>query len=458
MSADESSTSFELARFEWVDPTRLEVEGTWNGVSRLRARATLVIEVDGRRRRLRALPGDAGTPEKWSAAFGWDGDDMPAAAGRRARGRPRHRRRPPAPAQLQGPRPAPEGADPRHHPRRQGRRPPAPAARRRSGSSPRSTPPARRRRRRARAADAECRAERDELPGRQRRPRRPPGARGGGRSAAGAGEVADGLRAEVEALRARAGDADGLRAEVEELRARAAEADELRPPAPRRPALKAERERLLRRRGAMRSGLRSEQRGSDRAQASRTSGARCARRPSPARARPPRRRVAPDVARLRAELEYVERERTELRARAGLDLAAARGEHAGDVAPADRALDRRRARPRQAPLRPRRAAARPSGPQARRPSPSRPRASPTGLRLGRLDHRARARTRRSKNGERHAATPTAVAPRTAAARRTALRTAPRRSRESPSWLLRVAALLLLAFLLVTLVLIVSSLL
>src|SRR3954469_16653856 len=81
MSADDSSTSFELARFEWVDPTRLEVEGTWHGVSRFRARATLVIEVDGRRRRLKALPGDTGTPEKWSAAFGWDGDDIPRLQG-----------------------------------------------------------------------------------------------------------------------------------------------------------------------------------------------------------------------------------------------------------------------------------------------------------------------------------------------------------------------------------------
>src|SRR6476619_1445175 len=81
MSADDTSVSFELARFEWVDPTRLEVEGSWNGVNRLRARATLVIEVDGRRRRLRALPGDSGTPEKWSAAFGWDGDDIPRLHG-----------------------------------------------------------------------------------------------------------------------------------------------------------------------------------------------------------------------------------------------------------------------------------------------------------------------------------------------------------------------------------------
>ena len=61
----------------------------------------------------------------------------------------------------------------------------------------------------------------------------------------------------------------------------------------------------------------------------------------------------------------------------------------------------------------------------------------------------------SKNGERHT-TPTAVAPRTAAARRTAVRTAPRRRRESPSWGLRVAALGLLAFLLLTLIVILSS--
>src|SRR5215203_925768 len=35
--------SFELARFEWVTPERLEVEGSWNGVRRL-VRATLVVE------------------------------------------------------------------------------------------------------------------------------------------------------------------------------------------------------------------------------------------------------------------------------------------------------------------------------------------------------------------------------------------------------------------------------
>ena len=63
MSADDTSVSFELARFEWVDPTRLEVEGAWHGGRRL-VRATLVIEVDGETRRLRALPEDPGTPEQ----------------------------------------------------------------------------------------------------------------------------------------------------------------------------------------------------------------------------------------------------------------------------------------------------------------------------------------------------------------------------------------------------------
>ena len=74
---DESTVSFEIDRFEWVDPARLELEGSWNGVTRRLARATLIIEVDGRRRRLRALPEDAGSPEAWKATFGWKGGDIP---------------------------------------------------------------------------------------------------------------------------------------------------------------------------------------------------------------------------------------------------------------------------------------------------------------------------------------------------------------------------------------------
>jgi hypothetical protein len=73
--------SFELERFEWASPDRLEVEGRWHGVRRRLARATLVVEVDGQRRRLKALPNvDAGSPERWVAAFPWEGE-MPKLPG-----------------------------------------------------------------------------------------------------------------------------------------------------------------------------------------------------------------------------------------------------------------------------------------------------------------------------------------------------------------------------------------
>jgi predicted nucleic acid-binding Zn-ribbon protein len=73
--------SFELERFEWARPDRLEVEGRWHGVRRRLARATLVVEVDGKRRRLKALPDvDAGSAERWVAAFPWEGE-MPKLPG-----------------------------------------------------------------------------------------------------------------------------------------------------------------------------------------------------------------------------------------------------------------------------------------------------------------------------------------------------------------------------------------
>jgi hypothetical protein len=73
--------SFELDRFEWASPDRLEVEGTWHGVRRRLPRATLVVEVEGTRRRLRALPEErAGSPERWVAAFPWEGE-MPKLPG-----------------------------------------------------------------------------------------------------------------------------------------------------------------------------------------------------------------------------------------------------------------------------------------------------------------------------------------------------------------------------------------
>ena len=73
--------SFELARFEWASPDRLEVEGRWHGVRRRLARATLVVEVDGKRRRLRELAQEGpDSPERWVAAFAWDGE-MPELPG-----------------------------------------------------------------------------------------------------------------------------------------------------------------------------------------------------------------------------------------------------------------------------------------------------------------------------------------------------------------------------------------
>jgi hypothetical protein len=152
---------------------------------------------------------------------------------------------------------------------------------------------------------------------------------------------------------------------------------------------------------------------------------------------------------LRAELENVERERTELRAQ--LDSTSQRLDESTQAMSPPTDLD---GEPPRRLDRPRRPAER-TAKRAPEPEPSVGLADKVSDWVGSITG-ARDEDQGSKNGERHAATPTAVAPRTAAVRRTALRTAPRRSRESPSWLLRVAALLLLAFLLVTLVLIVSS--
>jgi hypothetical protein len=441
MSADESSTSFELARFEWADPTRLEVEGTWNGVSRLRARATLVIEVDGRRRRLRALAGDGGTPEKWSAAFGWDGDGIPRLEGAELEvghgivvdlPRPRSSK---ARAQLpKEPIPATTRDDKDAGPGR------AEAERIIAALDS-----ARAEAEEARETLTRVRAERDDL-----------------RARVADAEDADQLRAEVEDLRTRAGEADelrrraeeadGLRAEAEDLRARAEEADSLR----------AEREELVRR-AEDADELRSEQEGlrseyqdllderdalREEAQVLRARAAEADQLRDQLNEAGSK-DVAPDVARLRAELENVERERTELRAQ--LDSTSQRLEESTQAMPPPTGLDGERPRRFDRPRRPAERTAK----RAPEPEPAVGLADPVSDWVGSITG-ARDEDQGSKNGERHAAAPTAVAPRMAAARRTAVRTAPRRRRESPSWGLRVAALLLLAFLLVTLVVILSS--
>jgi hypothetical protein len=71
-------TGFQLERFQWTAPDRLELEGRWYGVRGRRfVRPVLTVEVRGRRRRLLALlehkpwPADEGAP--WIAAFPWEG-------------------------------------------------------------------------------------------------------------------------------------------------------------------------------------------------------------------------------------------------------------------------------------------------------------------------------------------------------------------------------------------------
>ena len=66
--------SFELERFGGAAEDRLEVAGRWVGVRRRLARPTLVVVVDGRRRRLRTLPGAwSSSADGWEAAFAWQG-------------------------------------------------------------------------------------------------------------------------------------------------------------------------------------------------------------------------------------------------------------------------------------------------------------------------------------------------------------------------------------------------
>ena len=71
-------TGFELERFQWSGPDRLEVEGRWYGVRGRRfVRPVLTVQVHGRRRRLLAMlehkPWQAAETESWIAAFPWEG-------------------------------------------------------------------------------------------------------------------------------------------------------------------------------------------------------------------------------------------------------------------------------------------------------------------------------------------------------------------------------------------------
>jgi hypothetical protein len=70
---------FELERFEWTAPDRLELTGVWTGLRARRfIRPTLVLETDAGRRRLLALlehkPWSADDGADWIAAFAWTGE------------------------------------------------------------------------------------------------------------------------------------------------------------------------------------------------------------------------------------------------------------------------------------------------------------------------------------------------------------------------------------------------
>lgn len=477
--------SFELDRFEWVSPERLEVEGSWHGVRRL-VRASLLIEVDGEPRRLRALSEDPGSPEEWSAAFAWKGGEIPKLAGAELEvGRS---------IVVDLPRPRTSKARGAAMPQK-----PIPATTRADKQSDVAREGAKQARDSLRAGFEQAQAELETL-----RSELDP-LRAQAEEAASEAEL---LRAELDAARTQAAEAaterDALRAQVEEdvserdaLRARSEEtASEL---APLRTELAtllnraedAESERdALRARAedaeAQRDALRGQ---ADEAVDLRSELDSLRVRLEEAESRPA---VTPDVARLRAELESVERERSELRAQ--LDSAAEKLEDATQAMPPPRQHDGPPAGTRKRPQTAGRfdradrgdeRAVEAGRSRSRRPAERTARRSPepgasladkvtdwVGAVIGTREDEG------SKNGESHARSRTrakaalpatdtaAAAPRTA---RAAARTAPprrtaagtphakrRRRKESASWPLRLTAVVLLALLLITLVVIVSS--
>ena len=68
--------AFELERFRWSEPGRLEVVGRWSGLEGRRlGRPVLTVETGGHRRRLTALPGGQLTGSgEWRATFACDDD------------------------------------------------------------------------------------------------------------------------------------------------------------------------------------------------------------------------------------------------------------------------------------------------------------------------------------------------------------------------------------------------
>jgi predicted nuclease with TOPRIM domain len=502
--------SFTLARFEWVTPDRLEVEGSWHGVRRL-VRATLVVEVDGKRRRLRALPEDPGTPEQWTAAFPWEGE-MPKLPGaelevgrgivvdlprpRRTKARGESAPSAPIPATSRAEREADSADEPR-----QTR---AAAAQAESATLRREVDALRAevdtlrdevKTLRTRAEEAETEAEAQ---------------RGRAEEAAAEAETlrgeADTLRGEADTLRSRADeaaaeaetlragggaeDADGLRARAEEadalraraeraeqeaetLRARAEEADALRSRADEADTLRARVEEAEAELAALRARAEEADDYRTRAEEAEAELAPLLARAEEAEAKAA---VEPHVARLRAELENVERERSELRAK--LDSTAERLESAEEQTRRLRAGSAT-AEPTEAMPPPATRFGREGGDadtgrfeRTRRPAERTAKRQPAeqakpaiaekvsdwvGAVIGAKEDEG------SKNGETRPRTP--AKPAAAASPARSRRAAPAaraaaakpRRREDPSWALRIIAIGLVALLLLALVLIVASL-
>src|SRR5215211_4296084 len=65
---------FDLERFEWNAPDRLEVTGRFHGLQELPAEPVLVVSGGGIPHRLQASPDSVPTDgEQWRAEFVWDG-------------------------------------------------------------------------------------------------------------------------------------------------------------------------------------------------------------------------------------------------------------------------------------------------------------------------------------------------------------------------------------------------
>src|SRR4051794_13909350 len=80
-----AAVAFEVERFAWTAPDRLEVSGRWFGLRGHRfMRPALVVAAGEERRRLLALlehkPWAADDGEPWTAAFAWQGEPAELAA------------------------------------------------------------------------------------------------------------------------------------------------------------------------------------------------------------------------------------------------------------------------------------------------------------------------------------------------------------------------------------------